>query len=63
MINIYSHRKQLFEIVVIFHCFYCIYNQINASLVSRRDFWNKWIIPDFEMLVYIVSLINEMKCK
>ncbi len=36
--NIYSHRKQLFEIVTIFHNFYCIFNQINAALVSRRGF-------------------------
>ncbi len=39
--TIYSHRKQIFEIVIIFYNFYCICDQINAALVSRRDFFQK----------------------
>ncbi len=40
--NTYSHRKQIFEIVKIFHnctVFCCILDQINAGLMSRRDFF------------------------
>ncbi len=36
--NRHSHRKQLFWIIIIFHYFYCIFDQMNAALVSRRDF-------------------------
>ncbi len=32
--TIYSHRKQLFKIVIIFHNFYCICDQINAALLT-----------------------------
>ncbi len=42
--NIYTHRNQLFYILIIFHnitVFYCIFDQINAALVSRRDFFQK----------------------
>ncbi len=31
----YTHRKLLFEIVMIF---YCVFNQINAALLSKRVF-------------------------
>ncbi len=37
----YSHRKQLFEIVIIFHnftVFYCISDQINAEETSLNIF-------------------------
>ncbi len=55
-----SHRKQLFEIVIIFHNFYCIFDQINASLVSRRDFFQRILpSPNFWLLV---TFISEIKC-
>jgi len=28
--TVYSHREQLFYITIIFHIFYCIFDQINA---------------------------------
>ncbi len=34
-------KKQLNKIVIIFHNFYCIFDQINAALVSRRDLFKK----------------------
>ncbi len=34
-----QNRKQLFKIVKIFHNFCCIFDQINAGLVSRRNFF------------------------
>ncbi len=37
----YSHRKQLFYIIIIFHCFYCMFDQINAALVNKRDFFKE----------------------
>ncbi len=37
-LNIYSQRKQLFYIIIIFHNFYCIFDQINTAFVSRRYF-------------------------
>ncbi len=43
-IKIYTNKRQLFLIVSIFHSFYCIYNQINAALVSIRDFFQKHYI-------------------
>ncbi len=36
--NIFFHRKLLFEIETI-HNFYCIFDQINITLVSRRGFF------------------------
>ncbi len=39
---IYYNRKQLFWIAIILHnisIFYCIFDQINAALVSKRDFF------------------------
>ncbi len=35
----YSNIKQLFVIVITFHNFYCIFDQINAAFVSKRDFF------------------------
>jgi len=42
--KIYSKRKQFFFQIVIFsqyYCFYCIFNQTNATLVSIRNFFKK----------------------
>ncbi len=39
--KIYSNIKHLFKIVIIFHTIYCIFDQINAALMSRRDFFQK----------------------
>jgi len=40
--NIYSYRKLMIYIGIIFQNFYCSFDQINAALVSRRDsFWNR----------------------
>ncbi len=36
--NGYTHRKQWFWILIIFHNFYSIFDQITAALMSRRDF-------------------------
>ncbi len=40
-LNRYSHRNQLFEIIKQIHNFYCIFYQINAAWVSRRDVLSK----------------------
>ncbi len=39
--TIYLNRKLLFSIVVIF---YCIFDQINAALVNKRDFLNSKLL-------------------
>ncbi len=35
--NIDSNRKHLFEIVIIFHNFYCTFGQINAALGEEEE--------------------------
>jgi len=35
--TIYSHRKHMIYIIIIFDYFYCIFDQTNAALMSRRD--------------------------
>jgi len=35
--TVYSHRDQMIYIRIIFQYFYCIVDQINTALVSRRD--------------------------
>ncbi len=69
--KIYSHRKKLFWIVIIFiqyYCFYCIFDQINIPLVSRRDFIQKhkkfWLAPNLWMIVYMKlwMLQTELHC-
>jgi len=30
--TVYSHRKQMIYILIIFHNYYCIFDQINAAL-------------------------------
>ncbi len=44
-----------------YYCFYCIFNQINAALVSIRDVFQKkkvktkiLIIPNFWPVVYVI---------
>ncbi len=40
----YIQIEKLFYILIIFHnitAFFCIFNNINAALVSRRDFFQK----------------------
>jgi len=37
--TIYSHRKQMIYIGITFHNFYCIFDQINAAWLNRRDFF------------------------
>ncbi len=42
-----------------FYCFYCIFNQINAALKSRRDFFQKHknlIYPKLWMIVIFVYM-------
>ncbi len=52
--NTYSHRKHLFYILIIFSHFYCVFDQINAALLSTRDSFVKPIThPD--LLVYQLS--------
>ncbi len=57
----YSYKNQLalFEIVVIFHfTFYSVFDNVNAALVSIRDFFGKkskkiLIILIFWLVVYV----------
>ncbi len=41
----YSHRQQLFLIIIISHmyCFYCISDEINSALVSIIDYFKNII--------------------
>jgi len=32
--TVYSHKKQMIYITIIFHCFYCIFDQIKAAMLS-----------------------------
>ncbi len=51
--KIYSNRKQLFEIVIIFHNITICFDQTNATLVSIRDISN----PNYsKLLATIVRL-------
>jgi len=39
---LYNHiEKKMIYIGIIFHYFYCIFHQINAAFVSRKD-WNQF---------------------
>ncbi len=59
--KIYSNRQQVFEIVIIFHnnnYFYCIFDQINAALLSKRDsFKNHKISYNIIFTIKILSLL------
>ncbi len=48
--TIYSHRKHFFFIVIfqIFYCFHCIFDQINAALVT--SFKHIENLPDHKIL-------------
>ncbi len=61
--KIYSHRKQLIEIVIIFHnitVFYCIFGQINAALMSRRDLFNIEYIKNLANTNFICSFCSNI---
>ncbi len=54
--TIYSHRKQLFKIVIIFHNFYCICDQINAALLTfpPQNISKSYLVqPFYSYIIYL----------
>ncbi len=60
--TIFMNRNQLFQIVIIFHNIAVFFHQINAALVSIRDFFqnHKKILPaqNFWTVVYFDECFN-----
>ncbi len=61
---IYSNRKKIFLVVIIleYYCFYCIFDPINATLVSRRDFFKNMQkckpTPNIWTIMYILNILK-----
>jgi len=48
-----NSAEQLFLIVIIFHCFYCIFDQINALLSRKKSVTLYFKVSFYSVIVYL----------
>jgi len=55
--RVHSHRKQQFKLYKIFHYFYCIFDQINADLLRKRDFQKHLTVNSIEGIIHALIIV------